>query len=128
MAGIDLVAFERALADEVEARVADLAADIATLYEQEAPRESGTLASAFRYEITPGGAGASMHGEVDDDLAPHGKFIDQPVDLIVPVQAKALHWFGAGGGDVFAQRVVPSREHEGWWQRFIDRFVAEVIH
>lgn len=64
----------------------------------------------------------TIHIEVDDTRAPHGKWIDQPTDLIVPHTAKVLRWFGYRTGQpIFAPSVVPSREHEGWWGRWTDR-------
>lgn len=64
----------------------------------------------------------TIHVEVDDERAPHGKWIDQPTDLIVPVNAKVLRWFGYRTGQpIFARSVVPSREHEGWWAKWTDR-------
>lgn len=101
---------------------------MADLYEREAPRDEGTLAAAFRHSVTATPDLVRLHGEVDDDAAPHGKWIDQPVAEIVPVRAKVLRWFPKGSSEpVFARRVVPSRAHEGWWQRFVDRAVADML-
>lgn len=129
MVAVDVEAVRRVVLDAAAERARGMAADIANLYRDEAPRDTGLLGSAFRYEVTvdDGGASIRVHGEVDDDVAPHGKWIDQPVDEIVPVRARALHFFAKSGDEVFARRVVPSREHEGWWRRFVARAVAEVI-
>jgi hypothetical protein len=129
VAAFDLAVLARVLGETAEARVGEFGAAIAERYEQEAPRDSGTLASAFRYQVTSLGGGViRLHGEVDESVAPHGKWIDQPVDEIVPVRAKALRWFSRDTGEpVFAQRVVPSRVHEGWWDRFVADAVDAII-
>lgn len=86
-------------------------------------RRSIRLNDALRTRVThPGALRVEVHVEVDDVKAPHGKFIDQPTDLIVPRRAKALRWFGyRTGKPIFAMKVVPSRAHEGWWGRWTDR-------
>lgn len=123
---VDLVAVRASLIEAVVARVEEMAAQTEQVYQHVVPKDTGRLASAYSTSVSVDGTVVVLHGEVDDDVAPHGKFIDQPVDEIVPVQAKVLHWF-SGGGDVFAHKVTPSRVHEGWWQQFVD-LASEVIH
>lgn len=128
MASVDFAEVTRAVRAATEDAVAAIGDDIADLYQQVAPRDSGTLARAFRHTVTSTGGGViRLHGEVDDQLAPHGKWIDDPPDEIVPVRARALRWFASSGEAVFARRVVPSRVHEGWWRAFIDQFVDEIL-
>lgn len=117
----------RVMEDAVVERVGDYAEDFETLYRDEAPRDTGRLAASLLSIVYSDGPGrVVMHLEVDDERAPHGKWIDQPVDEIVPVRAKALHWFGKGGDEHFSQRVVPSRVHEGWWMDYVRLGVANL--
>lgn len=121
--------FRRALVDEVANRVAGYTTGIVDVYQRVVPRESGELASALRVDTEDAGGGSlRLHGEVDEAVAPHGKWIDQPVAEIVPVNARALRWLPrSGGGPVFARSVTPSRVHEGWWEAFVDTATNEVI-
>lgn len=119
-------AVERRIADALLERVSGFAAStVVETYEAVVPRDEGTLASAFRFDVFPVRDGVvRLHGEVDDDVAPHGKWINDPPAEIVPVHGAVLHWFSKSTGeDVFARRVVPSRVHAGWWPRFVDRIV-----
>lgn len=65
---------------------------------------------------------------VNDRTAPHGKWIDQPVAEIRPVTAPFLSWYSYfTGAQIFARRVVPSRVHEGWWRKFVERRLRESL-
>lgn len=110
---------------EVARRVDGYAARVEQVYQHEAPRDTGRLASAFTTSVTDLGAVVRLHGEVDDTVAPYGKFLDDPPAEIVPRNARVLRWFNAGA-PVFARSVTPSRVHEGWWARFVETAAASL--
>lgn len=131
------------VAVHISEKVERFADELRTVYEREAPRgregphyggpggsdRTSRLWQAWRSEISQVGQfGWMVHGEVDDSAAPHGKWIDQPVAVIRPVNGSMLRWFGYHTGEaIFAKEVHPSRDHEGWWQRFLDKAVPEAL-
>lgn len=119
---VDIAA--RHLRERVE-RFVEAAEDV---YRDAAPNHSGTLAGAWQAEIEERGElRLTVKAGVDDDAAPHGKWINDPVDEIVPRSATVLHWFGYSGDEVFARRVTPSREHAGWWEKFVQGPLADAV-
>lgn len=92
-------------------------------------RPTARLWTAFRHGPAQARDGAVVYPVwVDDDAAPHGKWQDQPVGEIRPVRAPFLRWWSYfTGAPVFARRVVPSRVHEGWWRRFVERRLPEAL-
>jgi hypothetical protein len=69
---------------------------------------------------------------VDDRVAPHGKWIDDPPQEIRPKRAKMLSWVDPITLErVYAKKVTPSRRHAGWWsvryRAFVNAAVLEVF-
>lgn len=117
-----------ALTAALAGRVERVAVGFQDVYERTAPRDTGNLASALRTTVAAAGDVAVLHGEVDETVAPYGKWIDQPPPVIVPVRAKALRWLSKETGQAtFAQQVTPSTVHQGWWSSFVEDAVTEVI-
>jgi hypothetical protein len=115
-------------ATDLRRRVDEAVARMGDAYRDAAPNHSGALAGAWRTEVRERGElSITVHGEVDDSAAPHGKWINEPVDEIVPRNATVLHWFSYSGEEVFARRVRPSRAHEGWWRDFIDGPLTDAV-
>ena len=101
---------------------------IVVIAREEAPRKTGKFAEGISFKTYETSAGGQMELRVTDPQ-PLGRWIRMGTrpHVIVPVRARALHFFTRGGVEVFTRRVHhPGTKPNPYQERTMQRMLPEI--